>query len=486
MHPDWLSNTYLVAAGPGGDGFLVDAGGPVRPLLERGRRARHRPSPTCCSPIITTTTSPSWARSRAAGRTPQVLIHPDERDLVDGATGDLEPGDELEHRRADRARPSTRPATRAACSRCWSTAREVFTGDTLFRNSVGGVRAPGHTTYADLKRSIMDVLLAAAARDDDPPRPHGPDDGRRGAARATRSCASGAGSIPRATSRAPRWASRPRWCCSATTTTAATRRGCAGPTAPTTSCRGRRSSAGGSLAWRGVSGQQRTSGLSVKTLLIAGAASAVGGARDPAAVAAGHAVRRRDDADHRRAGLRGVTSPVEKVSAVTRARVAAHAPAGARPRGDVRPAGAAAAEELEPLPEARRRRAPSSAPQAHRASVEARARDRPDRLRGAPRACSRRPSCSSATRSRAAASGPRLQRFGGNSHKPATHVGREGQAEGRAARRRRSADADPGGRRRRRRPPRRRHRPPTPRAGRHAAAARRRGRAGRRPRRPAP
>jgi len=36
---------------------------------------------------------------------------------------------------------------------------DVFTGDTLFKNSVGGVRAPGHTTYADLKHSIMDVLL---------------------------------------------------------------------------------------------------------------------------------------------------------------------------------------------------------------------------------------------------------------------------------------------------------------------------------------
>jgi glyoxylase-like metal-dependent hydrolase (beta-lactamase superfamily II) len=36
----------------------------------------------------------------------------------------------------------------------------VFTGDTLFKNSVGGVRAPGHTTFADIKHSIMDVLLA--------------------------------------------------------------------------------------------------------------------------------------------------------------------------------------------------------------------------------------------------------------------------------------------------------------------------------------
>ena len=35
----------------------------------------------------------------------------------------------------------------------------MFTGDTLFRNSVGGVRAPGHTTYTDLRDSIMGTLM---------------------------------------------------------------------------------------------------------------------------------------------------------------------------------------------------------------------------------------------------------------------------------------------------------------------------------------
>lgn len=38
-------------------------------------------------------------------------------------------------------------------------ADHVFTGDTLFKGSVGGVRAPGHTTFEDLKASVMDVLL---------------------------------------------------------------------------------------------------------------------------------------------------------------------------------------------------------------------------------------------------------------------------------------------------------------------------------------
>ena len=35
MAPGWLSNTYLVAAEPGREGFLVDAGGPVAPLIAK-------------------------------------------------------------------------------------------------------------------------------------------------------------------------------------------------------------------------------------------------------------------------------------------------------------------------------------------------------------------------------------------------------------------------------------------------------------------
>ncbi len=40
-----------------------------------------------------------------------------------------------------------------------SSAAVVFTGDTLFKGSVGGVRAPGHTTYMALKDSIMGTLM---------------------------------------------------------------------------------------------------------------------------------------------------------------------------------------------------------------------------------------------------------------------------------------------------------------------------------------
>ena len=51
--------------------------------------------------------------------------------------------------------------------------------------------------------------------------------------------------------------------------------------------------------------QRTQSGLSVKTLLIAGAASAAAAFVIPILWRAGHGVRRRDDADHRRRRQRG-------------------------------------------------------------------------------------------------------------------------------------------------------------------------------------
>ena len=88
-----------------------------------------------------------------------MLIHPAERELVDGATGDLEPGDDARHRRPRRCEALHTPGHTRGMLSLVVGGTDVFTGDTLFKNSVGGVRAPGHTTYADLRHSIMDVLL---------------------------------------------------------------------------------------------------------------------------------------------------------------------------------------------------------------------------------------------------------------------------------------------------------------------------------------
>ncbi|MEA2392333.1 MAG: hydroxyacylglutathione hydrolase [Solirubrobacteraceae bacterium] len=153
MNPQYLSNTYLVGQ-EGGAGFFVDAGGPVAPLIAAAER--HGMTPTH---VLLThhhhdhVDELSELTSRWPGM--EVLSHPDER--VDGVTGDLRPGDTVRVGGLEVQALHTPGHTKGMLSLL--VEGNVFTGDTLFKNSVGGVRAPGHTTYEDLRRSIMDVLL---------------------------------------------------------------------------------------------------------------------------------------------------------------------------------------------------------------------------------------------------------------------------------------------------------------------------------------
>jgi hydroxyacylglutathione hydrolase len=154
MSPQWLSNTYLVAAAQGGKAFLVDAGGPVAPLISKAGEL----DLDVTHVLLTHHHHDHVAElGEVLERWPEatVLAHPEER--VPGTTGDLNGGDEL----------SIGGLTVRALHTPGHTAGmlallvdgEVFTGDTLFKGSVGGVRAPGSTSYADLKRSVMEVLL---------------------------------------------------------------------------------------------------------------------------------------------------------------------------------------------------------------------------------------------------------------------------------------------------------------------------------------
>jgi len=87
-----------------------------------------------------------------------VLIHPLERDQVEGATGTIDSGTELQAG-ALKVEALHTPGHTAGMLSFLVDGGDVFTGDTLFKNSVGGVRAPGHTTYEDLKGSIMGTLM---------------------------------------------------------------------------------------------------------------------------------------------------------------------------------------------------------------------------------------------------------------------------------------------------------------------------------------
>jgi glyoxylase-like metal-dependent hydrolase (beta-lactamase superfamily II) len=177
LNPQFLSNTYLVApnaseeAERSRDAFFVDAGGPVEPLIEAAEQLQLAPTHLLLTHHHFDHVSES-GRLRERWPELQVLIHPLEKQLLSGdltggsgSVGTVEAGELLRVGRLE-VRPLLTPGhTAGMLSFLVSQAgREgaVFTGDTLFRDSVGGVRAPGHTSYQDLKDSIMGTLMELA------------------------------------------------------------------------------------------------------------------------------------------------------------------------------------------------------------------------------------------------------------------------------------------------------------------------------------
>jgi glyoxylase-like metal-dependent hydrolase (beta-lactamase superfamily II) len=157
MSDQWLSNTYVVADEVGGHAVMVDAGGPVGPLLDYLRRGQFQLTHVLLTHHHHDHVAELDAVLDHYPGTP-VLIHPLERELVPGATGTIEPGETIETG-ALRIEPIHTPGHTAGMLSLLFDGTDVFTGDTLFKGSVGGVRAPGSTSYADLKASIMDTLL---------------------------------------------------------------------------------------------------------------------------------------------------------------------------------------------------------------------------------------------------------------------------------------------------------------------------------------
>ncbi len=199
-HPQFVSNTYLIADGEGGPAFFIDAGGPVEPLIETAERLKLKPTHVLLTHHHFDHVS-EVATLRKRWPDLDVLISARERELLEASAADedgkvpdgaLEQMDGIEAGQALRfgkleVRPlhtpghtagmlsfligevdqSTAPAPgvtgrakpSAAPGGFAGKGAAVFTGDTLFKNSVGGVKAPGHTTYTDLRDSIMGTLM---------------------------------------------------------------------------------------------------------------------------------------------------------------------------------------------------------------------------------------------------------------------------------------------------------------------------------------
>jgi hydroxyacylglutathione hydrolase len=179
-HPQFLSNTFLVADGDGGPAFFVDAGGPVQPLIDAAERLALVPTHVLLTHHHFDHVS-EVGRLRERWPELQVLISGRESELLGGSgapggggphqpgqaagPGSIEAGQELAFGSLRVSALHTPGHTAGMLSflvRSAAGAQAVFTGDTLFKDSVGGVRAPGHTTYADLRDSIMGTLMQLA------------------------------------------------------------------------------------------------------------------------------------------------------------------------------------------------------------------------------------------------------------------------------------------------------------------------------------
>jgi glyoxylase-like metal-dependent hydrolase (beta-lactamase superfamily II) len=200
-HPRFLSNTYLVCDGAGGPAFFIDAGGPVQPLIDAARRLQVAPTHVLLThhhfdhvcevdqlqerwpelEILTselerelagnpqegedTGAAARWGRLEAgeALRFGALEVHPlhtpgHTAGMLSFLVGGAAPG-------GAGAAPGGAHAgggANAAPGGFSGGPAVVFTGDTLFKNSVGGVKAPGHTTYTDLRDSIMGTLMELA------------------------------------------------------------------------------------------------------------------------------------------------------------------------------------------------------------------------------------------------------------------------------------------------------------------------------------
>ena len=129
MHPDWLSNAFLVADEEGGSALYVDSGAPLEPLRAAAERWRVQPE------LILRTHS---HHDHVAGEAELGL--PVRTDAV--RVGGL------------RVEAMPTPGHSDDMIAFVVNGEVVFTGDTLFKDSVGG------GSFEQVRRSVMDVLLA--------------------------------------------------------------------------------------------------------------------------------------------------------------------------------------------------------------------------------------------------------------------------------------------------------------------------------------
>ena len=156
-HPDWLSNTFLVADGEAGAAVMIDSGGPVDRLIEIVRQRRFRVTHLFNTHHHIDHVAENDRLKQETGA--RLCAHRLDAPAITGVDETLE--DRQVIRTGDlEIRVLHIPGHTAGQAAFVINDRICFTGDTLFRGSVGGTTASGHTTFRDLRHSLMERLLS--------------------------------------------------------------------------------------------------------------------------------------------------------------------------------------------------------------------------------------------------------------------------------------------------------------------------------------
>jgi glyoxylase-like metal-dependent hydrolase (beta-lactamase superfamily II) len=156
MNDHFLSNAYLVGDEPGGHGVLIDSGAPPEPLLEAIEK-----NDLTVEHLLLTHHHGDHVENNGLFKEKlgvEIIAHPIEAELLDDVDRETKRHEVLEVGGLKIEFTHT-PGHTAGMLAIKVNEEDVFTGDTLFKGSVGGVRAPGSTGFDDLKGSIMDKLM---------------------------------------------------------------------------------------------------------------------------------------------------------------------------------------------------------------------------------------------------------------------------------------------------------------------------------------
>jgi len=156
-HPDWLSNAYLVAEGPGGKGVLVDSNEATEPLTERVERDGIEITHVLL-------THHHWdhvvgAEALAERYGVPVVAHELTAKELGGVVTETFTDGGVVSSGALRIEAIHTPGHCADHTALKIDDSDCLTVDVLFKGTVGGTMAPGATGFEDLKSSIMDRLM---------------------------------------------------------------------------------------------------------------------------------------------------------------------------------------------------------------------------------------------------------------------------------------------------------------------------------------